>query len=454
MSIIYAISDSSVVAGLRVMHPSVAGGLAPRICPVGIPSVCVLCMQAAPEPAGHPSAVLCPSGVGRAGLACCRCRVYKLRSLSTIPVDRSIAPTLLSTLLQPVPRIPFTMDLPRLLLIVQGYEFAISRTPVFVRSLLAARSTALHVHVIGDQQGLRGFGEVWQSHAVGSGLAREDDETSFFSMDDEAVSEFLSRVHASCHARGYAYLFLKLLAAELLPGARRLIVLDPDTIVLGDIAELWREFDRFDESHVLSMAVDQSDRYYYRLQSATDEVYSPGWRGVPHGVGVNGGVLLLHAERARRRRFAQQLAALTHEGAAERAAGTLAAFCDLAEQDALNLAIAHEPQIWRPLDCVWNYMATRVGGHRLHVDEALALNFYDECPDGPRGAGGTAGGDLLRCSCGRRVELLHFAGGVRALPLLQKLNESIVAMSAHTLQELARFRKKSATSLEPAACDA
>ena len=145
------------------------------------------------------------------------------------------------------------------------------------------------------------------------------------------------------------------------------------------------------------MAVDQSHRYYYRLQDPTDEVYSPGWEGVAHGVGVNGGVLLLHAARARHARFAASLAALTHEGAAARLAGRLERFCELAEQDALNLAILRAPEIWRPLDCVWNYMATSVGGHRLAADPlSLPLTYYDECPLGPLGANGKPGADLLR----------------------------------------------------------
>ncbi len=54
---------------------------------------------------------------------------------------------------------------------------------------------------------------------------------------------------------------------------------------------------------------------------------------------VNGGVLLLHAARARQVGLADALSALTHYGAAERAAGRLSAFCDLAEQDTLNVAI-------------------------------------------------------------------------------------------------------------------
>ena len=106
--------------------------------------------------------------------------------------------------------------------------------------------------------------------------------------------------------------------------------------MIGPALGAWRRV----AVQLLSMAVDQSDRYYYRLQDAADDVYSPGWRGVPHGVGVNGGVLLLHAARARAVGFADAVSALTHVGAAERAAGSLAAFCDLAEQDTLNLAIA------------------------------------------------------------------------------------------------------------------
>ena len=84
-------------------------------------------------------------------------------------------------------------------------------------------------------------------------------------------------------------------------------------------------------------------------------------------------------------------------------------------------------------------MATQVGGHTVVTDEHLPLNYYDECPSGPRGAGG-AEGDLLRCSCGRRVELLHFAGGVRAMPLLRQLNETLLRMDGRAVRELATLR--------------
>ena len=71
-------------------------------------------------------------------------------------------------------------------------------------------------------------------------------------------------LHTRRAAGGYGYLFLKILAAELIPDAEHLIVLDPDVLVLDDVAALWATFRSFGPHHLVSMAVDQSDRYYYR----------------------------------------------------------------------------------------------------------------------------------------------------------------------------------------------
>ena len=356
------------------------------------------------------------------------------------------------------------MAIPSVLLIVHGYEFATQRAPIFLRSALAARTVALHLHVFCDKPGCEGFRETWKTHVLAEGMSLPGDELSIFEETDPMTGttadmplpslipgeqrapmpslarSYLAGLNPLCKARGYDYLFLKVLSAELLPAVDRLIVLDPDAVVLGDLAELWAEFEDFDERHVLSMAVDQSDRYYYRLQNADDEVYSPGWAGVPHRVGVNGGVLLLHLARARHVAFAAALSALTHVGAAERGKGRLDAFCDLAEQDTLNFAILRYPYIWRPLHCAWNYMDTQRGGHSMLVDDARALAMYDVCPDGVSGSGGARPDDLLRCACGRKVAILHFVGGVRGRPLLARLNASLLGMSGAELRELARSR--------------
>ena len=370
------------------------------------------------------------------------------------------------------------IGVPNLLLIIHGYEFATQRTPVFLRSALSARTTPLHIHVFCDSGGCLGFRQAWRKHVLAEGLdysgdivsviEETDDDSASTNMPSESLQllpgerrssmpaharAYLDGLHPRCRARGYDYLFLKLYSAELLPEVDRLIVLDPDAIVLGDLAELWAEFDEFDERHVLSMAVDQSDRYYYRLQNPKDEVYSPGWAGVPHRVGVNGGVLLLHTSRARRVTFAAALSALTHVGAAERDRGRLDVFCDLAEQDALNFAIARYPYIWRPLHCAWNYMDTSRGGHRMTPDQQHTVNFYDTCDEeGLSGAAAERPGDLLRCPCDRKIGILHFVGGVRTRPLLAQLNSTLLSMNGASLRELARSRA-SRPSWHPSTAD-
>jgi len=282
---------------------------------------------------------------------------------------------------------------------------------------------------------------VLREHAAALGLLWPLDLISFIGAESSPLSVgFLHSLHPSCLAGGYGYLFLKILAAELIPDAEHLIVLDPDVLVLDDVAALWATFRSFGPHHLVSMAVDQSDRYYYRLQDPEDPVYSEGWRGVPHTVGVNGGVMLLHAGRARRWDFASHIASLTHTGAQLRDSGKLEGFCALAEQDTLNLAFARDPSIWFPLDCTWNYMATNRGGHLMATDGELPSVFYDTCPHGVTGSAGKPG-DLLRCSCGRRVQLLHFVGGVRGSHLLRQLNESLLSLSGPQLRLLAQLRR-------------
>lgn len=119
------------------------------------------------------------------------------------------------------------------------------------------------------------------------------------------------------------------------------------------------------------------------------------------------------------------------------------------EQDALNLAILRQPDLWRPLECAWNYMATNVGGHRLVADTRVPTIYYDACPDGgPTGAHGERTDDLLRCACGQRVELLHFAGGVRRHPLYSELNATLLGADGDELRRIARDRHASPSTVE------
>lgn len=348
------------------------------------------------------------------------------------------------------PAEPAPSPTPTLLLIVYGAQFALERTPVFVRSLLAARTAPLRAYVLGDPPGIAAFRGVLAQHAHGAGLALPGDSWSLFTPDGSVrLSGLLSQLPAQCHLGGYAYLFFKLLAAELLPAADHLLVADCDAVVLGDVGRLWASLRSFGPGQLLGMGPDMSHRYYYRLSDPTDEIFSTGWAAVPQRTGLNGGLMLLHLARMRAARFAEQVLAAAHAGVSLSARGELPAFCRLAEQDTVNWMVARQPAIYRPLGCAWNYMGTDVGGHQLRVLELgrageaggppLAA-FYDSCPQGgPTGAYG-APGDLLRCGCGARVELLHFAGGTRRKPILAALNASILQAGAAELRRDAQLR--------------
>lgn len=344
---------------------------------------------------------------------------------------------------------PALAPVPSLLLIVYGEEYARSRTPVFVRSLLAARTVPLRAYVLADPPGLAAFREVLRVHAFETGLGLPADSWSLFTPDASTfLSGLLAQLHSSCHTGGYAYLFFKLLAHAFLPAVDRLLVLDSDAIVLGDVSQLWATFQTFGAGAFVGMAPDMSHRYYYRLSDRADEVFSTGWQHVPQRTGLNGGLMVLHLARMRAANFSEIVIAATHRGARLRDAGHLSGFCALAEQDTVNWLIGLLPHIWQPISCAWNYMGTQVGGHTLSTLQVSAgpggapLDvFYDTCPSGgPLGANGQPG-DLLRCGCGRRVEILHFAGGTRGFSLRAELNASIVSGAPALLRQNAQARR-------------
>lgn len=248
-------------------------------------------------------------------------------------------------------------------------------------------------------------------------------------------SEILSYVHPLCNHRDYLYLFTKLFAPDMFPSLDKLIIIDPDMIVLGSIKDLWHEFDKFNSEQVISTAFDQSDRYYYRLQNPEESVFSVGWVGVPGEVGCNTGVVLLFCSRMRNVRFSAQAIALSHEGIAMRQSEELAYFCDLAEQDVLNLLLIRQSQLFYQLHCSWNYMPTSLGGHSLAQAEGFDFTFYDVCPEGVRGSGGQEGEDLLKCSCGHKINALHFVGGMRkSSSFFDQLTKALLTVPAEELR--------------------
>ena len=77
---------------------------------------------------------------------------------------------------------------------------------------------------------------------------------------------------------------------------------------------------------------------------------------MPHSLGVNGGVTLPRAAAARNANFSDLVASVTHH--APCCAWPAASTGTASWPSTLNYMLAQRPDLWRPLDCSWNYMAT------------------------------------------------------------------------------------------------
>lgn len=121
----------------------------------------------------------------------------------------------------------------------------------------------------------------------------------------------------------------KLFTPDLLPNVERLILLDADIVVLNDMYELWKEFDRFGMSDIAGMAPAQDG--YYILHGHR------GLKGVPNGMkgvgddsykgfnvthpGFNGGVMLFNLKRMRENDFTGKLEGMVQNAIASNFTG-------------------------------------------------------------------------------------------------------------------------------------
>ena len=189
-------------------------------------------------------------------------------------------------------------------------------TAHFIRSLMAHRTTPLHLIVIGDTTGIVTLFEVLRQKIIEFPRS-SNDELTLWNMDvHETCLQIFSYIHPATKTR-HPRLFVKLFTHEFFHHLSKVILLDSDLLVMDDIMNLWREFDDFGPNQLVSMSVDQSDGWYYRFQDPTDEYYSSGWAAVTNRVGVNGGVQLHHLENVRQRNesWTRTLVELTHTGA-------------------------------------------------------------------------------------------------------------------------------------------
>ena len=158
---------------------------------------------------------------------------------------------------------------------------------------------AARLHVLADGPGHAGFERAVEEHA--RPWMWPEDHIRALRVDELLLAIEYLEESTRCATRMATPTSSSLLAPDLLPDVDHLIVLDPDTVVLADIAPSGRNFRSLGRA-IFSMAVDQSDCYYHRLQDPADEVYSEGWAAC-RTLGVNGGVIPLRAAAARNANF-------------------------------------------------------------------------------------------------------------------------------------------------------
>uniref|UniRef100_A0A5K3EXL5 Nucleotid_trans domain-containing protein n=1 Tax=Mesocestoides corti TaxID=53468 RepID=A0A5K3EXL5_MESCO len=114
--------------------------------------------------------------------------------------------------------------------------------------------------------------------------------------------------------------------------------MDPDTLFLTDISELWKEFKKFSPNQFYAMAADQAPtRYNF------PKVY--GWRFTE---GYNGGLVLWYASRAPQEKWD----AIWKPVFANFDKPKI--FLPAAEQTVMTLTAILNPEIFYALDCTWN----------------------------------------------------------------------------------------------------
>ena len=121
----------------------------------------------------------------------------------------------------------------------------------------------------------------------------------------------------------------------------KVLVFDTDVTVLNDVSLLWRMFEKFSNEQALGLTENQSHWYIKAL--------SYGQRPWPAlGRGFNTGVMLMHLQQLRNRKFTSLWETVTKRVLA------LIPETSLADQDVINAVIKEHPSVVYKIECTWN----------------------------------------------------------------------------------------------------
>nr|XP_008192494.1 PREDICTED: glycosyltransferase-like protein LARGE2 [Tribolium castaneum] len=150
---------------------------------------------------------------------------------------------------------------------------------------------------------------------------------------------------------------LKLVFPKIIPlnVTKKIIVLDTDLTFVGDIIELWRLFEKFNNKQAVGIVENQSD--YYLGKNTKIKPWPASGRG------FNSGVLLYNLERLRRLDWPSLWPSVAKKVA------IIYGSTRLGDQDIINAVLLQHTDLLYQVPCFWNTQLS---------DHALSYNCYNK----------------------------------------------------------------------------
>ncbi|XP_071536915.1 xyloside xylosyltransferase 1 [Panulirus ornatus] len=232
---------------------------------------------------------------------------------------------------------------------------------VAVGSLLRAASAPLRLHLVTEEDGFHTASEIITQAQAANQLDSRYVKLVYVSADDfipeiedsvTTLQDFFTR-RTNAYYRD-ALFFFSLHLHKLLPGLDRVILMDIDIKVKGDIAELHSHFERFTSSNVIGMTLEQSPVYrhllsVYRKKHPNTTLGSPPTEGgFP---GFNSGVVLVDIDKLRK---SQVISGYLVKSKLIEKTRYYSFQGHLGDQDLYTLIAFDYPEVFYTLPCGWN----------------------------------------------------------------------------------------------------
>ncbi|KAK3864810.1 hypothetical protein Pcinc_029526 [Petrolisthes cinctipes] len=247
-----------------------------------------------------------------------------------------------------------------------------------VGSLLQHSSAPLRLHLITDEDGFHIASEIITEVQAANQLDLRYVKLVYVSADDfvSEIRESVDLLRKFLTHRSNAYysdplFFFSFFLHRLLPGLDRVILMDVDIKVKGDIAELHSHFERFSPTNVMGMALEQTPSYRHMLSVYRKAHPNTTLGGPPtfsnslsnagdardtlvhrHGFpGYNSGVVLMDIKKLRESKI---IASYMSHSKLTNLTQHYNFHGQLGDQDLYTLIAFDYPDVFYTLPCSWN----------------------------------------------------------------------------------------------------